>query len=87
MNNATSKRPDRENRLVCLKKWRLLLQAQLQNSLKGRALAYYASSSLGCQFLRFVGIVVSTRLLQPEDFGFFAQTMLLLGVLCLLRDP
>ncbi len=36
--------------------------------------------------MRFTGVVVATRVLNPVDFGAFAQALLLMGVPCTLRD-
>lgn len=36
--------------------------------------------------MRFIGMVIATRSLAPEDFGAFAQALLIMGLPCVLRD-
>ena len=51
-----------------------------------KAAFYYGSSSLLCQLLRFLGVVVTMRALEPEQFGLFAQATLLIGLAGLCRE-
>jgi O-antigen/teichoic acid export membrane protein len=51
-----------------------------------KAVFYYASSSLLCQSLRFLGVVVTMRAIGPEQFGSFAQATLLIGIAGLCRE-
>ena len=67
-------------------RWWTACLARVRGSLKLRSVAYYAGSSLFCQCLRFAGVVISTRLFLPADFGAFAQAMLVMGLACILRD-
>ena len=67
-------------------RWWTACLARVRGSLKLRSVAYYAGSSLFCQCLRFAGVLVSTRLFMPADFGTFAQALLIMGLACLLRD-
>ena len=53
---------------------------------KSKATFYYAGSSLICQGLRFLGIVVSTARLQPDQFGVFATSMMVLGLAGMARE-
>jgi O-antigen/teichoic acid export membrane protein len=51
-----------------------------------KAVFYYASSSLVCQALRFLGVVVTMRTIGPEQFGLFAQATLLMSLAGLCRE-
>jgi PST family polysaccharide transporter len=53
---------------------------------KVQASLFYASSSLICQAMRFCGIVISTRLIDPLQFGYFAQASLALAFAGLVRE-
>ena len=59
---------------------------QATAGIRKRAVFYYASSSLVCQALRFLGIVVTMRAIGPEQFGLFAQATLLMGLAGLCRE-
>jgi O-antigen/teichoic acid export membrane protein len=69
-----------------LKGLALGLMNRVRSGRKSKATAYYAGSSLICQALRFCGVVVSTARLQPEQFGIFATSMMLLGLAGLARE-
>ena|GEM_PF-1662764 len=56
------------------------------SSTRRKAVFYYASSSLLCQLLRFLGVVVTMRAIGPEQFGLFAQATLLIGIAGLCRE-
>jgi O-antigen/teichoic acid export membrane protein len=47
---------------------------------KVRATLYYGGSSIICQGLRFLGILISTASMAPEQFGKFATALMLIGV-------
>jgi polysaccharide transporter, PST family len=51
-----------------------------------KATIYYAFSSIICQFLRFLGIIITTRALSPVQFGLFAQATLMMTFTGLFRD-
>jgi lipopolysaccharide exporter len=51
-----------------------------------KAVFHYASSSLVCQVLRFLGAVVTMRAIGPEQFGLFAQATLLMSLAGLCRE-
>jgi O-antigen/teichoic acid export membrane protein len=51
-----------------------------------KAVFHYASSSLVCQTLRFFGVVVTMRVIGPEQFGLFAQATLLMSLAGLCRE-
>jgi O-antigen/teichoic acid export membrane protein len=59
---------------------------RVRSGQKSKAAAYYAGGSLICQGLRFCGVVVSTARIQPEQFGIFATSMMLLGLAGLARE-
>jgi hypothetical protein len=47
---------------------------------KIRATLYYGGSSIICQGLRFLGILISTASMAPDQFGKFATALMLIGV-------
>jgi O-antigen/teichoic acid export membrane protein len=51
-----------------------------------RGTVYYGGSSIVCQGLRFVGILVSTRFIEPDQFGKFATAVMLIGLCGLGRE-
>ena len=51
-----------------------------------KAVFYYASSSLVCQCLRFLGVLITTRAIVPEQFGLLAQATLLISIAGLCRE-
>jgi O-antigen/teichoic acid export membrane protein len=51
-----------------------------------KAVFYYASSSLVCQCLRFVGVLITTRAIAPDQFGLFAQAALVMSIGGLFRE-
>lgn len=59
---------------------------RVTDGVRRKAILYYASSSLLCQSLRFLGVVVTMRVIGPEQFGFFAQATLLIGIAGLCRE-
>ena len=61
-------------------------RGKLAGRTKVKSSVYYASSSIICQFLRFVALVVSTRLIAAEQFGYFALASLALTYSGFLRD-
>lgn len=70
--------------------WRRFVPELVLRRLAGRtkvqASLFYASSSLICQGMRFCGIVISTRLIDAPQFGYFAQASLVLMAGDLLRE-
>jgi O-antigen/teichoic acid export membrane protein len=49
------------------------LADRVRSGPKSGALFFYSGSSLVCQFLRFIGIVVSTSRIQADQFGILAS--------------
>ena len=62
------------------------IRGLLAGRTKVKASLYYASSSLVCQAMRFCGLIISTRLIDKTQFGFFAQGVLALSFAAMLRD-
>lgn len=61
----------------------------MQRALSGtrtKAVFYYASSSLICQTVRFLGVLITTRLILPDQFGLFAEAVLLMSLAGLFRE-
>ena len=56
------------------------------NSARKKAVFYYASSSLVCQFIRFIGVVITTRAIAPDQFGLFAEATLVMSLAGLFRE-
>ena len=63
-----------------------LVRRRLAGRTKVQASLFYASSSLICQAMRFCGIVISTRLIDARQFGYFAQASLVLVFAGLVRE-
>lgn len=63
-----------------------LVRRRLAGRTKVQASLFYASSSLICQAMRFCGIVISTRLIDARQFGYFAQASLALVFAGLVRE-
>ena len=59
---------------------------RLTRSAKLKATAYYGGSSLVCQAFRFIGLLVSTRLISAGQFGVFATALMVVGLCGLLRE-
>ena len=53
---------------------------------RARASMYYASSSIICQGLRFLGVLLSTRLILPDQFGLYAQACIALAFMSVIRE-
>jgi O-antigen/teichoic acid export membrane protein len=53
---------------------------------KIRGTLYYGGSSIICQGLRFLGILISTALIAPDQFGKFATAVMLIGLCGLARE-
>jgi O-antigen/teichoic acid export membrane protein len=47
---------------------------------KVRSTLYYGGSSIICQILRFLGVLVSTAAIAPDQFGKYATAVMLLGL-------
>jgi polysaccharide transporter, PST family len=47
---------------------------------KVRGTLYYGGSSIVCQALRFLGVLISTRSIAPDQFGKFATALMLIGL-------
>ena len=56
------------------------------NGTRRKAVFYYASSSLVCQGIRFLGVLITTRAFAPEQFGLFAQATLVISIAGLFRE-
>jgi O-antigen/teichoic acid export membrane protein len=69
-----------------LKRIDLSFLRQFTDGTRTKALFYYASSSLVCQALRFLGVLITTRAIVPEQFGLFAQATLVISIAGLLRE-
>jgi polysaccharide transporter, PST family len=53
---------------------------------KTRSTLYYSGSSIVCQGLRFLGILISTRAMAPDQFGQYATAMMLVGLCGLAKE-
>src|SRR5207249_4471156 len=53
---------------------------------KARGTFYYGGSSIICQGLRFLGILISTRLIAADEFGRFATAIMLVGLCGLAKE-
>jgi O-antigen/teichoic acid export membrane protein len=53
---------------------------------KAQATLLYGGSSLICQCLRFVGIVISTRLIAADQFGLLATAVAMIGFSGLIKE-
>jgi O-antigen/teichoic acid export membrane protein len=59
---------------------------RFRQSAKARATFFYGGSSLVCQALRFVGLLISTRLIPAEQFGLFATAGMIIGFAGLSKE-
>jgi O-antigen/teichoic acid export membrane protein len=59
---------------------------RVTNGPRKKAVWYYASSSIVCQCLRFLGILITTRAIPPAQFGLFAEAILVMSIAGLFRD-
>lgn len=59
---------------------------RLEQGTKARATFLYGGSSLVCQVLRFAGILVSTRLVAPDQFGLLATALAVTGLAGLIKE-
>jgi len=59
---------------------------RFRRSVKAQSTAWYGGTSIVCQLLRFGGVIYSTRLLEPEQFGLFAQATMALALACLVQE-
>jgi len=59
---------------------------RIRNGSKARGTFYYGGSSIVCQGFRFLGILVSTRSIAPDQFGKFATAVMLIGLCGLGRE-
>jgi O-antigen/teichoic acid export membrane protein len=64
----------------------LRLAGRIRSGSKSRATFYYSGSSLLCQSLRFIGILVSTARIQPDQFGILASAVMVCGLASILRE-
>jgi O-antigen/teichoic acid export membrane protein len=62
------------------------LAERIRSGRKSRATFYYGGSSLVCQSLRFIGILVSTPRIQPDQFGILASAVMVCGLASILRE-
>jgi polysaccharide transporter, PST family len=65
---------------------RVATLGQVLSGTRTKAVIYYASSSLVCQAVRCLGILLTTRMIAPEQFGLFAEAALLMSVAGLFRE-
>ena len=64
----------------------LRLADRIRSGSKSRAAFYYSGSSLVCQCLRFIGILVSTPRIQADQFGILASAVLVCGLASIVRE-
>jgi len=64
----------------------LRLADRIRSEPKSRAIFYYSGSSLVCQSLRFIGILVSTPRIQADQFGILASATMVCGLASILRE-
>ena len=62
------------------------LADRIRSGSKSRATFYYGGSSLLCQSLRLIGILVSTPRIQPDQFGILASAIMVCGLASILRE-
>jgi O-antigen/teichoic acid export membrane protein len=62
------------------------LADRIRSGSKSRAAFYYSGSSLVCQCLRFIGILVSTPRIQADQFGILASAVLVCGLASIPRE-
>ena len=62
------------------------LVRRFRRSAKAKATFLYGGSSLVCQVLRFVGLLISTRLIAPEQFGLFATAGMIMSLAGLTKE-
>jgi PST family polysaccharide transporter len=60
--------------------------ARFGQGTKARATLFYGGSSLVCQVLRFAGVLVSTRLIAPDQFGLLATALAMIGLAGLAKE-
>jgi len=59
---------------------------RIKYGVKARSTLYYSSSSIVCQGLRFLGILISTAAIAPDQFGRYATAMMLVGLCGLAKE-
>jgi len=59
---------------------------RLKYGVKARGTLYYGGGSIVCQGLRFLGIVISTASIAPDQFGKFATAIMLIGLCGLAKE-
>jgi O-antigen/teichoic acid export membrane protein len=62
------------------------LANRIRSGPKSRATLYYSGSSLVCQSMRFLGILISTRRIQPDQFGIMATALMVCALTSMIRD-
>jgi O-antigen/teichoic acid export membrane protein len=62
------------------------LADRIRSGPKSRATFYYSGSSLVCQSLRFIGILVATPRIQADQFGILASAIMVCGLASILRE-
>ncbi|MBV9391660.1 MAG: oligosaccharide flippase family protein [Verrucomicrobia bacterium] len=50
------------------------------------SILYYSSSSIYCQLIRLMGVLVTTLLIPAKDFGIYASGLMIIGLCNMLRD-
>lgn len=65
--------------------WVQYVGDRIKYGAKVRSTLYYGGSSIVCQGLRFLGILISTASMAPDQFGKFATAVMLIG-LCGLAE-
>lgn len=58
---------------------------RIRSGSKSRAVAFYSGSSLVCQGLRFIGILVATSRIQADQFGILASAAMVCGLASIFR--
>jgi O-antigen/teichoic acid export membrane protein len=56
------------------------LRDRIKYGAKVRSTLYYGGSSIVCQVLRFLGVLISTASMAPDQFGKYATAFMLIGL-------
>jgi O-antigen/teichoic acid export membrane protein len=56
------------------------LRDRIKYGRKVRGTFYYGGSSIICQGLRFLGVLISTAAIAPDQFGKYATALMLIGL-------
>jgi len=64
----------------------LRLANRFRTGTKSRAILFYSGSSLVCQGMRFLGILVSTSRIRADQFGILASATMICGLASMMRE-